>query len=190
MSTSTPTQTPLRLPWRSLAAQLYRLGLVLCVVLLTLLGMAVAATAIQAGRDETRHVDVMLVLAPEIPPQALVTQTLEIYRRGYAAQVLLVGLGQSQVRSQLIDQGVPADAIGMAPPAPSTSGWLSGAVAMAGDGAALVVADPADLMIALKLAQDHGLSAYGAPPPGIALSPVSLLSAGLRYWGYVLSGSY
>lgn len=190
MANDRSPQPPPHVLWRALAAQLIRLASVSAAVLLILLGISVAAAAIQAGRDEARHADTLLVLAPEIPPQPLIDHTLELYRRGYASRVLLVGPGQAQARGQLIDRGVPAEAIGLPPPAPSTSAWLTGAVAQSEGASALVVAGPGELLSAIKLAQDNGLRAYGSPPPGSDLRPLDLLSAGLRYWGYVLGGSY
>lgn len=190
MTSETPTPSGYQLRWRAIGAQLRWLGLVCSMVLLALLGTSVAAATIQAGRDETRHADLLLVLAPEIPPQPLVDHTLELYRRGYAARVLLVGPGQSQARDRLLDRGVPAEAIGLIPPAPTTAAWLSDAAAQASGQTALVVADPSEILTILKLVQDRSLRAYGSPPAGTGVRPLDLLGAGVRYWGYVLGGWY
>lgn len=190
MTPETPTQSAQQLRWRAIGAQLKRLGIVCGIVLLTLLGTSVAAAAIQAGRDEARHADLLLVLAPEIPPQPLIDHALEIYRRGYAPRVLLVGPGQGQARDRLLDRGVPAEAIGLVPPATTTSRWLANAVAQSNGATALVVADPSEILNALKLIQDHGLRAYGSPPSGVAPRPLDLLGAGVRYWAYVLGGAF
>lgn len=189
MTSETPTQSASQLRWRAISAQLKWLGMVCGAVLLALLGTSVAAITLQAGRDEARHADFILVLAPEIPPQPLIDHTLELYRRGYAARVLLVGPGQSQARDRLLDRGVPAEAIGLVPPAPSLAAWLSAATTQAGGETALVVADPSETLNILKLVQDRGLRAYGSPPSGAAPRPLDLLGAGVRYWGYVLGGA-
>jgi hypothetical protein len=174
----------------AICAQFARLAGLLLLIALLATGVAAAAIAAQAGRDETRSVDLVLVLAPALPPASLVERSLDLYRRGYALELLLIGPGGDLVRSRLIAQDVPAAAL-LAGPGGDGSLHLAAAVQSArqrGAQTLLVVSVPEAQLLGLKIVRDQGLRAYGVPVGEAAIDPIDLARASARYWRYVLLG--
>lgn len=177
-----------RAPWRAIRRQAATLGGALAMVALTALCISTLAVWLQGRREEARSADVLFVAAPAPPPEALVEHSLELYRRGYAPQVVLVGEGGEALRALLVERGVAEGAIAVAPPGAGVQAQLQAATAAqrAGASSALVAGAPAELLLWLKLARDAGLRAYGAPTPGESPPLPELVVAGARYWGYAL----
>jgi hypothetical protein len=146
------------------------------------------AVWLQGRRDEARSADVLFVAAPASPTEALVEHCLELFRRGYAPQIVLVGAGGEALLAQLAERGVPEAAMAVAPPGEGAQAQLQAATAAqrAGAGSALVAGPPAELLLWLKIARDAGLRAYGAPIPGETAALPELVGAGARYWRYAL----
>ncbi|MEI7769837.1 MAG: hypothetical protein WCI67_07615 [Chloroflexales bacterium] len=173
-----------RARWHAAGAQLARLASLLLILALAGVGVAAAAIAIQAQRDETRSADLLLVIAPDLPPAALIDHSFDLYHRGYAVQVALAGPGRGQARADLLARGLPQSALSVLAEGES----LLDALAAARDGGAqslLVVSAPADQLLSLKVAHDQGLRAYGSPALTPSLDLLGALSATLGYWRYV-----
>lgn len=166
----------------------YALTVLALLAVIALLVGAVAA-GLQARRDEARSADMLLIVAPAIPSQTLSDHAFEIYRRRYAPTVVIVGAGSEALRGALIERGAPEGALQMAMPAATPVAAMQEvlrAARRAGAASALVVAEPAELLLWVKLVSDHGLSAYGAPPRGVAPGPLALLRGSGQYWRYAL----
>jgi hypothetical protein len=174
--------------WRAIRRQAATLGGAVAMMALTALCISTLAVWLQGRREESRSADVLFVAAPAPPPDALVEHSLELYRRGYAPQVVLVGEGGEALRALLVERGVPEQAVAVAPPAAGAQAQVQAAAAAqrAGASSALVAGAPAELLLWLKLARDAGLRAYGAPTPGESPALPELVAAGARYWGYAL----
>lgn len=174
--------------WRAIRRQAATLGGAIATIALVALCISTLAVWLQGRREETRSADVLFVTAPAPPPEALVEHSLELYRRGYAPQVVLVGEGGEALRALLVERGVPDEAVAVAPPGAGVQAQLQAATAaqQAGASSALVAGAPAELLLWLKLARDAGLRAYGAPTPGETPALAELVAAGARYWGYAL----
>lgn len=175
--------------WRRARQQAgYALSVLLVMALIALLVGAVAA-GLQARRDEARSADVLLIVAPALPSSALIDHAFEVYRRRYAPGVVIVGAGSEAMRVALLERGAPEGALQAATPAEAPVAALQEvalAARSAGAASALIVAEPAEMLLWLKLVSDNGLSAYGAPPRGVAPGPVALLRASAQYWRYAL----
>lgn len=175
---------------RQVGQQVVRVITAVIVIGLLLLLLGMIAIWLQAGRDETRQADLMLVAAPDVPAQQLIDQSFELYRRGYAPQMLLLGEGQQALRQALSDRGVPEELLLPSEPTASLPQHTATAAAFAaGAQTVLVVAPPAETLLWLKIARDDGLRAYSAPPRGVVLEPLELVQASAAYWRYVLLGN-
>ncbi|MGB9633056.1 MAG: hypothetical protein ACPL8I_07000 [Chloroflexaceae bacterium] len=175
--------------WRRAGRQAgYALSVLLVMALIALLVGAVAA-GLQARRDEARSADMLLIVAPALPSPALIDHAFEVYRRRYAPGVVIVGAGSEAMRVALLERGAPAETLQAATQAEAPVAALqevARSARSAGAASALIVAEPAEMLLWLKLVGDNGLSAYGAPPRGVAPGPVALLRASGQYWRYAL----
>jgi hypothetical protein len=178
---------PPREVWQAVGAQLARLALLMLTVGVVGVGMAAVAVAMQAQRDETRSADVLLVIAPELPPTSLIEYSLDLYRRGYGVRIALAGPGRERAYADLLGRGLPVEAlVGI-----TQSDSLDAALATARQDSAhslLVVSSPSSQLLSLKIARDLGLRAYGSPVPTLPLEPLDTLRAALGYWRYALFG--
>lgn len=171
--------------WLAVGAQLTRLILLLLMIGLTGIALAAAAITIQAQRDETRSTDMLVVIAPNLPPSSLIEHSFDLYRRGYAAKVALAGPGRERARADLLGFGVPPSALTSLTDGES----LSTALAVAqrsGVRSLLVVSEPASQLLNLKIAHDQGIKAYGTPDPEMSLEAIDALRAAMSYWSYAL----
>lgn len=177
------------LVWRRVRQQSWHLLVVLGTVLLIALLVGTLAVWLQARRDEARNADVLLIIAPALPAPALLEHAFEIYRRGYAPDVIVAGAGAEVLCTSMIERGAPGDrieALGTERrPVAEVRGRVRGAHA-AGAQSALIVAEPAELLLWLKLTHDEGLRAYGTPPLGPGPGILDLVGGSLSYWRYVL----
>lgn len=175
--------------WRHARRQAgYAVSVLLVITLIALLVGAVAA-GLQARRDEARSADVLLIVAPALPSPALIDHAFEIYRRRYAPGVIIVGAGSEALRVALLERGAPEATLQAARPTEATVVALqevARSARSAGAASALIVGEPAEMLLWLKIVGDNGLSAYGAPPRGVAPGPVALLRASGQYWRYAL----
>ena len=175
--------------WRTIRRQALYLGIALGTIVLTALLLASLAVGLQAQRDEARSAELLLIVAPALPSQALIDHSAELGRRGYAPRTILVGAGQAALHAALIERGMAEKALSVGPVGETDLAQLRAALAAArADGAssAVVVASQADLLLWLKLSADAGLRPYGSPVPGPAPNLWTLLQAGARYWRYAL----
>lgn len=188
-----PADEPAAWEWsmirRRARQQAVILAVVLGVVTLAALLIGVIAVGLQARRDEARSADMLLIVAPAVPSPALIDHAFESYRRGYAPTVVITGVGGEALRLSLIERGVPGEILtAQAPgsrPVDDVQGVVRSAYA-AGAESTLIVAEPAELLLWLKLSHDTGLLAYGTPPgspPGL----VALMNGSFSYWRYVLT---
>ncbi|MCS6883581.1 MAG: hypothetical protein RMK84_19940 [Oscillochloridaceae bacterium] len=166
----------------------YAVSVLALAALIALLAGAVAA-GLQARRDEARSADMLLIVAPALPSQTLSEHAFAVYRRRYAPTVVIAGAGSEALRIALIERGAAEETLRVALPAATPVAELQEVLRSArraGAASALVVAEPAELLLWLKLVGDHGLSAYGAPPRGVTPGPLALLRASGQYWRYAL----
>jgi hypothetical protein len=171
--------------------QIAYLAVTLAVTSLIAMALSVGAAAVQAGRDESRNVDLIVAVAPAVPPQSFVDHCFELYRRGYGDRLVLVGPGSEGLGTALRERGVAEDGLTVAAEPGGETAQLRGALAAAraaGASSVLIAGDGAEMLRWLKLAGDEGLRSYAAPAPGDGPGPLALLGAGARYWGFVLLG--
>ena len=126
-------------------------------------------------------------MAPEQPPLELAEHGIDLLRRGYARQVILVGAGRSRMYDELRARGISEETIERPASNESVPAQLRAAGAQ-GLESALVVSPAADQLVLLKLLGDLGVHAYGSPA-GALPGPLRLLQAAGTYWQYVLLGS-
>lgn len=173
--------------WRAAGAQLARLAAVLLIVAVCAVGTAAAAATVQAQRDDARSADLLLVIAPDIPPTALIERSVDLYRRGYGARIALAGPGRSRAYAALIGRSLPAEAL-LSVAEDNSLVAVMAAARQSDVRSLLVVSAPADQLLSLKIARDQGLRAYGAPAPATPPDLLDTLRAALGYWRYALSG--
>ena len=166
-----------------------RMVMVFLFLAVMLLGASlVGAIYLQAGRDQSRQVDAIVVLGaaqydgrPSPVLRARLETALDAWNRGLADVIIVTGGNQPGDRFTeaqsgqmfLIDNGVPADAILMEEISHSTEENLDGvALIMEAEGltSALIVSDGFHLFRAKYIADSHGIDAYGLPA---ANSPIS-----------------
>lgn len=178
--------------WRAARRQAVYLAATLAVIAVAALLLSTVATALQAGRNEARAADVVIVVAPAVPPQPLVEHAFELYRRGWAPRMVLVGPGGEGLRLALQERGVAEGALRVADGSGSETAELRAAASAEraeGAASAIVAGEPAAMLRWLKLVGDVGLQSYGAPVPQAEPGLLSLAEAGLRYWRAVLLGA-
>lgn len=175
--------------WRLARRQVVYLAATLAAVSLLALLLSTAASAVQALREEGRTVDIVLVVAPAVPEPAVVDHAFELYRRGFAPQLVIVGAGAEGLRAALQERGVADTSLAVVAEPGSETAQLRRAAAgarAAGAASAVVAGEPAAMLRWLKLAGDEGLRSYGAPFPVGDPSPLELVQAGASYWRYIL----
>jgi uncharacterized SAM-binding protein YcdF (DUF218 family) len=177
-------------------------------VLLMLLLMAVLAqgfvcslVVLQGGRDETRSADAIVVLYPTVSDtaasasalaQAHLEQTLDLYERGLASHVVLVGENTLAMQEVLLGQGMPETALLLEESAGGRYArmqTIANLLYRQGLHSVLLVDEPAYMLLDLKMTRDLGLIAYGSPLSTEPPSAGRVMRAGLDYWQYVLLGS-
>ncbi len=151
----------------------------------------------QAGRDEARPADVILVLGaaeyrgrPSPVLRARLDHALELYERRLAPRILTTGGagGDPQFteggvgRSYLVSKGVPSEVIIVEDQSESTV--LSTALAAEimrrmGLHSVIVVSDGYHVYRVKRMLESHGLVAYGSPRPDRSPDPVR------DRWNYV-----
>lgn len=177
--------------WREVRRQAVRLVATLVAVFVLALALSTAASGLQAGRDDARNADVVIVVAPPVPPQALVDRSFDLYRRNSAGQLVVVGAGSEGLQTALRERGVAEGAMSTVPGDDDETAQLRAALAAAREaGAASVViaGEGAAMLRWMKVAQDLGLRPYAAPTPGPAPDLLELIQAGASYWRYALLG--
>ncbi|MBP1468723.1 hypothetical protein EYB53_023615 [Candidatus Chloroploca sp. M-50] len=189
-----PSSTRLASPWpirqRQIRRQIIYLWWTLLLIVSFMLASGMLAVTLQASRDDTRPTDLALVVTPVVPSQAMINHTLDLYRRGLVTQILLVGEGSDGLRARLVEQGLSEERIVLLSPSHHVSADLQLAGQSArtqGSQTVLVVAEPADMLTALKIVRDQNLRAYSSPVRESTLDLGTLFRATMRYWHYVLA---
>lgn len=170
------------------------LGMITLVVS-TFLALVCGLAAIQAQRDEARRVDAIVVLLID-QPQLADTQlayALELYQRGYAARLLLVGHQLESARNILLEQGVPDQALLVSAETEANDAWTrightATLTRQHGFQSVLLVNQPSQLLRDLKMAHDMDITAYGSPVPDMQINALLLIEDSLAYWKYILLG--
>lgn len=161
--------------------------------LLILAGLLLVASlvALQGANDESRRVDAIALVWTTPPAPEHLNYTVDLYRRGYAARLLLVGEDPAAVQAALVAQGLPVDVVVLAEGPGDRWDQFQHAAAVAqqqGIGSILLVDTPGTLLRSLKMARDLGLRAYSAPVPATPLDAGVVLREAAAYWRYVLFG--
>jgi uncharacterized SAM-binding protein YcdF (DUF218 family) len=158
---------------------------------LLVLGIAFVAVLvlIQARRDETRPVDAIIVLPEAYNHPETMTRAVDLYRRGYSQQLIIIGEEGATLRAALNELGLPTTAL-LGNDTSTVDPWQAIADAARQHSAAtvLLVSERANMLRDLKIARDLGLKAYAAPLPGPNPDFPDALRASMRYWAYVLVG--
>ncbi|NJN15419.1 MAG: DUF218 domain-containing protein [Oscillochloris sp.] len=152
--------------------------------------VAAGAAAVQAGRSETRAVDVAVVFVSTPPRRELILHTIDLYRRGLIDTIMPVGAQAEALKTALGEAGVPADIIVETKQSSGTFAQIQSAATSAVAGGAqraLLVSAPDELLIGLKILRDQGLQAYASPPTNPSNDPLAYLAAGIDYWRYALA---
>jgi hypothetical protein len=170
--------------WHAVGAQLGRLALLLLVIAIAGIGVTVAAGGIQSQHDETRGADLLLLVAPEVPPADLIAHSLDLYHRGYGTQIAVAGPGHVRARADLLGRGLPVEALFDAQS--DSLILILTAARQSGVHNLLAISPPADQLLTLKVARDLGLQAYGSPEPARSPDLVAAIGAAFDYWRYAL----
>jgi uncharacterized SAM-binding protein YcdF (DUF218 family) len=176
-------------------ALLHVLRMLLIVLLLAVLaqGFVCSLVVLQGGRDETRGADAIVVLYPtaSAAANAHLEQALDLYQRGLASHVVLVGDNTLATQEVLLGQEIPETAILLEEAAGGRHTRMQAIANLLyrqGLRSVLLVDEPASMLLDLKMARDLGLTAYGSPISTETDGPGQVMQAGLEYWQYVLLG--
>jgi uncharacterized SAM-binding protein YcdF (DUF218 family) len=184
-------------------ALLHVLRMLLIVLLLAVLaqGFVCSLVVLQGGRDETRSADAIVVLYPtatdttaasaSAAANAHLEQALDLYQRGLASHVVLVGDNTLATQEVLLGQEIPETAILLEEAAGGRHTRMQAIANLLyrqGLRSVLLVDEPASMLLDLKMARDLGLTAYGSPISTETDGPGQVMQAGLEYWQYVLLG--
>jgi hypothetical protein len=178
-----------RMLWRTLRAQTIHLLATLAAVTLVALLLSSLAVGLQARRDEARTADLLLIVAHTPVAPEFAEHAFELSRRGYAPQIVLVGTGKGTLRAALVERGLPETTLQLGADGPASIAELRAAACAAhalGAATAVVMSEPAELLVLLKAVDDCGLRPYGSPVPGAEPNPLAVVGAGVRYWRYAL----
>jgi uncharacterized SAM-binding protein YcdF (DUF218 family) len=195
-------------PYASLTARsttparaLLRAFVAACGAVAAALALVAVLVAVQGGSVDLRHADALMVVgapcdaasAGDCATPAVLDHAIDLFRRGYASRVLLAANNSEAARDHLLAAGIPAGAL--VTPDAAVTPWQrarAAAAALRADGlqSVLLVGQPSDMLLALKMTRDLGLTVYPAPGAGTARIPSIgvLLNEALSYWRYVLLG--
>ncbi|MEK9154067.1 MAG: YdcF family protein [Patescibacteria group bacterium] len=176
---------------------------VLCAVLVFAYGAILANVYRHAGIDQTRVIDVIIVLGasqwngtPSPVFQARLDHAYDLYEEGYAPRIILTGgsgegdvFSESDVgRKYLALRGVPSDAIHIEEVSHTTVQNLRESARIMqthGYQSALLVSHDFHMMRAKRMAHDLGINAH--PSPVATANDAQQLKYGTReVWTYVL----
>lgn len=170
-----------------------------------LLALVSAMIVVQGQRDEARPVGAAVVLGdpigsgdPAIARVARFEHAGDLYRRGMVSRIILTGKSAAPAgREYLTKLGLPPQALLTETESATMAESVRAASAIArtqGVSAVIIVADPPQMLTALKVARDEGLTAYGSPThsgPGEAYPAAEVavvLHETWRYLTYVIVG--
>ena len=168
--------------------------------LLLLLGVAAAGiilvvllTIAQSRDDQARRADVIVIAHLDTPSAPHFDAAVRLYQQGYASRLIVAGGDPPSLKDQLIARRISSEVI-LIPPITTTTRLASvrqvAAIAQANRfESVLIVEQPDQLLLTLKLAGDYGLDAYGVPISSLQPDLASLLQSALDYWQYALLGS-
>ncbi|MCU0490449.1 MAG: hypothetical protein MUD01_02480 [Chloroflexaceae bacterium] len=165
----------------------------LACLILTIVGVGLVSvlTFMQGQRDEVRRADGLLLAYAAAPSPALLDHLVELYKRGYAPKVVLVGSDIATVRSALEREGLSDEVVLAIEGSSDALTNMRNAAKLAreqGMQSVLIADDPSYMLLQLKMARDLDLRAYGSPPPDSEAQLDDLLRLSFSYWGYVLLG--
>jgi hypothetical protein len=156
---------------------------------LTALVLVCILVVLQSQRDETRRADTIVVICLPEATQEHLDHAADLYNRGYASNIVLVGNTLSKAKGLLIKSDVPESALLIAENAGGNQPYMRSAALLAyqsGSRNVLLVGNPETMLLHLKMARDLGLKAYGSPLTDEPINPGSVLQASFDYWNYVL----
>ncbi len=177
-----------------------QIGLRLLQNLLLLLGVAAAGiilvlllTMAQSRNDQARRADVIVIAHLDTSSAPHFDAAARLYQQGYASRLIVAGSDPPAFRDQLIARRISPEVI-LIPPITTTNRLASirqvAAIAQANQFKSVLIVDqPEQLLLTLKLAGDYGLDAYGVPINSLQPNLASLLQSTLDYWQYALLGS-
>ncbi len=145
----------------------------------------------QSRIDETRAVDAIAILVSARNGDVLLDRGVDLYRRRYSRRMLIVTSDPATVQANLIAQGIPDTALIMIEA--NADNWrsvyrLAEIAHQQTVQSILIVDNPDELLLHLKVARDHGLSAYGSRTRTLGVRPGVLIQTSLFYWQYILIG--
>lgn len=132
---------------------------------LALLALIAAMVIVQGQHDDARPVGAVVVLGE--PAARRFEHAGALYRRGLVSRIILSGASAVESgRQHLTGQGLPAQALLLDTESDTLAESIRAAATLArsqGVSTVLIVADPSQMLAALKIARDEGLTAYGSP---------------------------
>jgi uncharacterized SAM-binding protein YcdF (DUF218 family) len=151
------------------------------VVVIVVAGYAAYRIWDQAGRDERRAADAIVVMGaaqydgrPSPLFAARLDHAIELFREGVAPRLIVTGgkregdrtTEAASARDYAVHHDVPEDAILVEDTSRTTLQSIRGVVALmreAGLQSAVFVSDPTHMLRVLRMAADVGIDAYGSP---------------------------
>lgn len=179
-----------RLRWQQIrrqsVRQLGRLLLISVLLVSIILGTTMFAISLQAGRNEARPTDWVIVVARETPDPQVAAHAIAQQQRSFGPQVLIVGRNPEAFAAWLAtEHNLSTQAVRVSSER-SLDAQLA-ALPIEPSDRVVIVADPHDLLLGLKRSRDLGFTVYGAPPPGMRVQLGQLAQAALAYWYTVLA---
>ena len=174
-------EVPRPLSAGGLQGAVLRVVLIAIVVLVGVAGYAAYRIWDQAGRDERRAADAIVVMGaaqydgrPSPLFAARLDHAIALYHEGVAPRLIVTGgkregdrtTEAASAREYMLAHGVPADAILAEDTSRTTLQSIRGVGAlMEGSGlrSAVFVSDPTHMLRVLRMAADAGIDAYGSP---------------------------
>lgn len=143
----------------------------------------------QGGRDEAQQTDALVIFCPVTISEEYIDHAMQLYRRGYATRMVLIGEDPSAAHDIFIQNSYPDAAILLLET--SSNRWTDmrqmAETAYQHHITSIVLIDrPSAMLYDLKMAHDLGLEAYGSPLPTQRIEISEMIYASLDYWDYIL----
>jgi uncharacterized SAM-binding protein YcdF (DUF218 family) len=127
---------------------------------------------VQSQRDETRPAGAAVVVAATSDGRATAApldRAMLLHRRGTIGRIILAGSSDlATAQRYLTERGVPGEAVVVSEPSATLSTRMRRVADVArtnGIDAVLMVGEPPEMLLSLKIAHDLGLIAYASPTP-------------------------
>lgn len=143
---------------------------------------------LQNRQSEVRRADAIVLSLRTGASDAVIDYAVDLYRRGFAARLILAGGDPQLLAARIGERGLPGEAALVISAGEEEEAIRQAAELARANGIAsvLLISDPHDLLLQLKMLRDQGLEAYAAPAPQQPVQLAAVTRASLAYWRYVL----